>query len=139
MMATLMRKLLMGTVAAMLVAAGGMAQAQQVTRMKIQTAVPTASIYFDLMKRFGERVDKMSNGRIKMEILPDGAVVNAFEILDAVDKGVVDGGFAWTHYWSGKNSAAALVSNPAAGAGTGMDQISHMAWVSQGGGGASLL
>ena len=136
MMATLMRKLMMGAVAAMLVTAGGLAQAQQVTRMKIQTAVPTASIYYDLMKRFGDRVDKMSNGRLKMEILPDGAVVNAFEILDAVDKGVVDGGFAWTHYWSGKNSAAALFSNPAAGAGTGMDQLSHMAWLSQGGGNA---
>jgi len=136
MMATLIRKLMIGAVAAVLVTAGGLAQAQQVTRMKIQTAVPTASIYFDLMKRFGDRVDKMSNGRIKMDILPDGAVVNAFEILDAVDKGVVDGGFAWTHYWSGKNSAAALFSNPAAGAGTGMDQMSHMAWVSQGGGNA---
>ena len=115
---------------------GNIAHAQQVTRMKIQTGVPTASIYFDLMKRFGDRVDKMSNGRVKMEILPDGAVVNAFEILDAVDKGVVDGGFAWTHYWSGKNSAAALFSNPAAGGGTGMDQLSHMAWLSQGGGNA---
>jgi TRAP-type mannitol/chloroaromatic compound transport system substrate-binding protein len=88
------------------------------------------------MKKFGERVDRMSNGRIKMEILPDGAVVNAFEILDAVDKGVVDAGFAWTHYWSGKNSAAALFSNPAAGAGTGMDQMSHMAWLMQGNGNA---
>lgn len=114
----------------------GSAQAQQTVRMKVQTAVPTASIYFDLMKRFGERVDRMSNGRIKMEILPDGAVVGAFEILDAVDKGVVDAGFAWTHYWSGKNTAAALFSNPAAGAGTGMDQLSHMAWLSQGGGNA---
>ena len=108
----------------------------QTTRLKIQTAVPTASIYFDLMKRFADRVDKMSNGRLKMEVLPDGAVVNAFEILDAVDKGVVDGGFAWTHYWSGKNTAAALFSNPAAGGGTGMDQMSHMAWLMQGGGNA---
>jgi TRAP-type mannitol/chloroaromatic compound transport system substrate-binding protein len=116
--------------------AGLTAQAQSVTRLKIQTAVPTASIYFDLMKRFADRVDKMSGGRIKMDMLPDGAVVNAFEILDAVDKGVVDGGFAWTHYWSGKNSAAALFSNPAAGAGTGMDQMSHMAWLMQGGGNA---
>lgn len=88
------------------------------------------------MKRFGDRVDKMSGGRIKMDMLPDGAVVNAFEILDAVDKGVVDGGFAWTHYWSGKNSAAALFSNPTAGAGTGMDQMSHMAWLMHGGGNA---
>ncbi len=120
--------------AMVLAAASTFAHAQQVTKLKIQTAVPTASIYFDLMKRFGDRVDKMSNGRVKMEILPDGAVVGAFEILDAVDKGVVDGGFAWTHYWSGKNTAAALFSNPAAGGGTGMDQLSHVAWLYQGGG-----
>ena len=130
------RRIVLGVATAALAAAGTIAQAQQVTRMKIQTAVPTASIYFELMKRFGERVDKMSGGRVKMEILPDGAVVNAFEILDAVDKGVVDGGYAWTHYWSGKNTAAALFSNPAAGAGTGMDQMSHMAWLAQGGGNA---
>ena len=105
-------------------------------RIKIQTAVPTASIYFELMKNFGDRVDKMSNGRIKVEVLPDGAVVGAFGILDAVDKGVVDGGFAWTHYWSGKNSAAALFSNPAAGVGVGMDQVSHMSWLKNGGGDA---
>jgi TRAP-type mannitol/chloroaromatic compound transport system substrate-binding protein len=128
------RRVVLGAAAFALGMASTVAQAQQVTRLKIQTAVPTASIYFDLMKRFADRVDKMSGGRVKMEILPDGAVVNAFEILDAVDKGVVDGGFAWTHYWSGKNTAAALFSNPAAGAGTGMDQMSHMAWLMHGGG-----
>jgi TRAP-type mannitol/chloroaromatic compound transport system substrate-binding protein len=103
-------------------------------KMKIQTGVPSASIYFELMKNFGDRVDKMSNGRLKVEVLPDGAVVGAFGILDAVDKGVVDGGFAWTHYWSGKNSAAALFSNPASGSGVGLDQVSHMAWLKNGGG-----
>src|SRR5439155_16676470 len=41
--------------------------------------------------------------RLKIEVLPDGAVVGAFEILDAVDKGLVESGFAWTHYWSGKS------------------------------------
>lgn len=133
-MSKLTRRTALGAAGAALAGAGTLARAQQTVRMKIQTAVPTSSIYFDLMKRFGERVDKMSAGRIKMEMLPDGAVVNAFEILDAVDKGVVDGGFAWTHYWSGKNSAAALFANPAAGAGTGMDQMSLMAWFSHGGG-----
>jgi TRAP-type mannitol/chloroaromatic compound transport system substrate-binding protein len=111
------------------------ALAQGVTRLKIQTAVPSSSIYFDLMKRFADRVDKhVGNGKLKIEMLPDGAVVAAFEIVDAVDKGVVDGGYAWTHYWSGKNTAAGLFSNPAAGAGTGMDQLSHVAWLFQGGG-----
>ena len=108
--------------------------AQNPAKWRIQTAVPSASIYFELLKKFGDRVDKMSGGRIKMEMLPDGAIVPAFEILDAVDKGIVEGGYAWTHYWSGKHPAAGLFSNPMAGAGVGLDQMSHIAWIFEGGG-----
>jgi TRAP-type mannitol/chloroaromatic compound transport system substrate-binding protein len=100
-MTRLTRRSALGAGAAALVAAPTVARAQSTTRLKVQTAVPSSSIYFELMKHFGERIDKMSNGRLKLEILPDGAVVNAFEILDAVDKGVIDCGYAWTHYWSG--------------------------------------
>lgn len=107
-------------------------------KIRMQTAVPSASIYFELLKKYGERVDKMSNGRVKIEVLPDGAVVPAFEILDAVDKGVVEAGYAWTHYWSGKHPAAGLFSNPMAGAGVGLDQLSHVAWLTEGGGYALL-
>jgi TRAP-type mannitol/chloroaromatic compound transport system substrate-binding protein len=130
------RSLLKGAAAgtAATVLSSGAALAQTSTRIRIQTAVPSASIYFELLKRMGDRVDKMSAGRVKMEMLPDGAVVAAFEILDAVDKGVVDGGYAWTHYWSGKNAAAGLFSNPMAGAGVGLDQLSHVAWIFEGGG-----
>ncbi len=109
-----------------------LAHAQQKIRM--QTAVPSASIYFELLKRYADRVDKMSNGRLKIEVLPDGAIVPAFEILDAVDKGIVESGYAWTHYWSGKSPAAGLFSNPMAGAGVGLDQLSHVAWLLEGGG-----
>ena len=108
------------------------ALAQQKVRM--QAAVPAASIYFELLQRYAERVDKMSGGRLKIEILPDGAIVSAFEILDAVDKGIVEAGYAWTHYWSGKHPSAGLFSNPMAGAGVGLDQLSHVAWLFQGGG-----
>jgi TRAP-type mannitol/chloroaromatic compound transport system substrate-binding protein len=114
-----------------LLAAPALAQSQ---RIRMQTAVPSASIYFELLKKYGERVDRMSNGRVKIEVLPDGAVVPAFEILDAVDKGVVEAGYAWTHYWSGKHPAAGLFSNPMAGAGVGLDQLSHVAWLFEGGG-----
>jgi hypothetical protein len=58
----------------------------------------------------------------------------AFEILDAVDKGIVEGGYAWTHYWSARTPAAGLFSNPMAGAGVGLDQLSHVAWLFEGGG-----
>jgi TRAP-type mannitol/chloroaromatic compound transport system substrate-binding protein len=123
---------LAAVLAATLVLSAG-AHAQQY-KARIQTAVPAASIYFELLKRWADRVEKMSGGRLKMEILPDGAIVPAFEILDAVDKGVVEGGYAWTHYWSGKHPAAGIFSNPMAGAGVGLDQISHVAWLMEGGG-----
>jgi TRAP-type mannitol/chloroaromatic compound transport system substrate-binding protein len=125
----------LSAVAAFLLAAiPAHAQQPQAYKMRIQAAVPAASIYFELLKKFGDRVDRMTAGRLKIEVLPDGAVVPAFEILDAVDKGVVEGGYAWTHYWSGKNPAAGLFSNPMAGAGVGLDQLSHVAWLFEGGG-----
>src|SRR5690349_2183600 len=118
--------------AAMAIGLAASASAQQ--KIRLQSAVPSASIYFELLKRYADRVDKMSGGKLKIEVLPDGAIVPAFEILDAVDKGIVEGGYAWTHYWSGKNVAAGLFSNPMAGAGVGLDQLSHVAWIFQGGG-----
>ncbi len=121
-------------VAALLFASTVHAQQPQAFKMRIQAAVPAASIYFELLKKFGDRVDRMTAGRLKIEVLPDGAIVPAFEILDAVDKGVVEGGYAWTHYWSGKHPAAGLFSNPMAGAGVGLDQLSHVAWLFEGGG-----
>ncbi len=122
-------------IAAILLCGNAVAQtAAAPVKMRIQTAVPSASIYFELLKRMGDRIDRMSAGRLKMEFLPDGAVVPAFEILDAVDKGIVEGGYAWTHYWSGKNPTAGLFSNPMAGAGVGLDQLSHVAWIYEGGG-----
>ena len=117
-----------------LVFMGHAAQAVAQQKARMQTAVPSASIYFELLKRYADRVDKMSNGRIKIEVLPDGAIVPAFEILDAVDKGIVEGGYAWTHYWSGKHPAAGIFSNPMAGSGAGLDQLSHVAWLMEGGG-----
>ena len=121
-------------VAALLLASTVHAQQPQAFKMRIQAAVPAASIYFELLKKFGDRIDRMTAGRLKIEVLPDGAIVPAFEILDAVDKGVVEGGYAWTHYWSGKHPAAGLFSNPMAGAGVGIDQLSHVAWLFEGGG-----
>jgi len=127
------RQILAFGLAMLALAASSMAVLAQ-QKVRLQAAVPSASVYFELLKRYADRVDKMSNGRLKIEVLPDGAIVPAFEILDAVDKGIVEGGYAWTHYWSGKNPAAGLFSNPMAGAGAGLDQLSHVAWLLEGGG-----
>ncbi|MEM4188851.1 MAG: TRAP transporter substrate-binding protein [Candidatus Hadarchaeum sp.] len=102
--------------------------------LKLQTAVPSASIYFQLIERMGKRIEAMSGGRLKVEVLPDGAVVGAFQILDAVHQGVVNGGQAWTHYWSGKHPAGLLFSAPVAGLGYGLDQLGVVSWIYDGGG-----
>jgi TRAP-type mannitol/chloroaromatic compound transport system substrate-binding protein len=116
-----------------MLAASTVAHAQQ-HRVRMQAGVPAASMFYELTKRFGDRVERMSNGRVKFEIVPDGAILPVYELLDGVDKGIVDAGYSWTHFWSGKHPAAGLFSNPMAGAGVGLDQMSHMAWFYEGGG-----
>lgn len=110
------------------------AWSQQSFRMRLQTAVPAAADEFKMLQKLSQRVDAMTAGRLKMEVLPDGAVVGAFEILDAVDKGLVESGFAWTHYWSGKHPAAMLFGSPSGGSGVGMDQLAWVSWYLDGGG-----
>jgi TRAP-type mannitol/chloroaromatic compound transport system substrate-binding protein len=120
--------------AAALLAAPSEAWSQQSFRMRLQTAVPAAADEFKMLQKLSQRVDAMTAGRLKMEVLPDGAVVGAFEILDAVDKGLVESGFAWTHYWSGKHPAAMLFGSPSGGSGVGMDQLAWVSWYLDGGG-----
>ena len=101
-------------------------------QIKMQTAVPSSSLYFQLLERFAKQIETMSGGRLKAEILPAGAVVGPFEILDAVNSNVINAGYAWGNYWSGKNSAFVLFAN--APASTGLDQASLVAWYYRGGG-----
>lgn len=110
------------------------AVAQENFHLKMQTAVPATGPHATLLKRFAEDIQRMSGGRLEVEILPAGAIVPPHQILDAVDAGLVDMGFAWTHYWTGKAPAAGLFSAPMSGAGTGLDQLGHIAWMMQGGG-----
>lgn len=108
------------------------AASPQTYSFSVQTAVPSASLYYKQLERFANQIDVMSQGRLKAEILPAGAVVGPFQILDAVSNNVVKAGYCWANYWSGKNSAFVLFSN--APASTGLDQSSLMAWYYRGGG-----
>ncbi len=111
----------------------GTATSTEVFEFQVQTGVPATSVYHALIVKWGERIDTMSNGRLKADVVPSGGVVGALEILDAVSDETVPVGFAWSNYWNGKNKAAALFSNPPAGS-TGMDQATSLAWMYDGGG-----
>jgi TRAP-type mannitol/chloroaromatic compound transport system substrate-binding protein len=73
----------------------------------------------------------MTGGRLKIEVLPAGAVVKAFDLLDAVSKGTLDGGHGVVAYWYGKNTALALWGS---GPSFGMDPNMLLAWHYYGGG-----
>ena len=114
------------------VLASGMAQAKTVIR--IQTAVTSKADETVMLNDFGANVSALTDGEVEIELLPAGAVVGVKEIIEAVDKGLVDGGFAWTHYWSGYHPAAMLFGSPVAGAGVGIDNIAFISWYMYGGG-----
>lgn len=115
-----------------LVLAGAMpAFAQRSFKLKIQASWPAGQTLYDNLKMFADRVDKLSGGRLKVEPLPDGAVVGAFEVLDATSRGVVDGGHTAPAYWIGRSRAAIPLSH---GPLFGMDYIDMFGWYHHGGG-----
>ena len=119
-------------VAAAAVAWTGTAEAQTKT-LKMQSTWPASLTLQDNFKFFGERVEKLTGGTLKIETLAAGQIVPPFEILDATSKKVIDGGHGISYYWVGKNKAATLFSNTPAGI-VGMDQMDFLGWIYEAGG-----
>jgi TRAP-type mannitol/chloroaromatic compound transport system substrate-binding protein len=107
------------------------AQAQDTVTLRFQSTWPTKDIFHEFAVDFGKKVNEMSGGRLKIEVLPAGAVVKAFDLLDAVSKGTLDGGHGVVAYWYGKNTAIALWGS---GPAFGMDPNMLLAWHYHGGG-----
>ena len=103
----------------------------QTTTLKMQGSWPAKHVFSDMARQYVERAEKMSGGRLKIDYLPAGAVVKAFQVQDACNKGVLDGAHTVTAYWYGKNKAASLFgTGPVFGANA--SQI--LAWIHYGGG-----
>ena len=130
-----MRSTMLKTIGASLVLAVlGTVNAQAATTIKIQSVIGDAADEIVMVKDFAKNVSDLTGGEVIIEVLPANSVVGNADILDAVDKGLLDGGFAWTHYWSGKHPAAMLFGSPVAGAGVGIDNIAFISWFQFGGG-----
>jgi len=121
------------------IAAGGAAvigfpnivKSQGVTSMRWQSTWPTKDIFHEFAQDFAKKVNDMTGGELKIEVLPAGAVVPAFGVLDAVSKGTLDGAHGVLSYHYGKSNALALWgSSPA----YGMDANMILAWHKYGGG-----
>ncbi len=116
-------------------AAPMMAVAQTPITFRWQSTWPAKDIFHEYALDFAKKVNDMSSGRLKIDVLPSGAVVKAFDLIDAVAKGTLDGGHGVLAYWYGKNSAMALWGS---GPAFGMDPNMVLAWHEYGGGKALL-
>src|SRR5215813_9762809 len=133
--ATRRKFLTSAAVAGAAVAAPNVVSAQGPIAMRFQSTWPSKDIFHEYATDFGKRVNDMTGGDLKIEVLPAGAVVPAFGLLDAVSKGVLDGGHGVLVYHYGKNTALALWGS---GPGYGMDANMLLAWHKYGGGKALL-
>jgi len=113
----------------MLAAPAVLAQAPIV--MKMQTSWPASDIWMDFAREYITRVEQMSGERIKIDLLPAGAVVAAFQVMDAVNDGVIDAAHTVPVYWYGKSKAASFFGT---GPVYGGSATTMLAWFYQGGG-----
>ncbi|WP_156863465.1 TRAP transporter substrate-binding protein [Casimicrobium huifangae] len=109
--------------------------AQSPITFRWQSTWPAKDIFHEYALDYAKKVNDMSGGRLKIDVLPSGAVVKAFDLIDAVSKGTLDGGHGVLAYWYGKNSAMALWGS---GPAFGMDANMVLAWHEYGGGRALL-
>jgi TRAP-type mannitol/chloroaromatic compound transport system substrate-binding protein len=129
------RSLLKGAAVAAGALSAPMVATAQTTSLRFQSTWPAKDIFHEYAQDFAKKVNDMSGGRLKIEVLPAGAVVPAFQLLEAVGKGTLDGGHGVVAYHYGKNSALALWGS---GPAFGMDPNMVLAWHNYGGGKALL-
>jgi len=129
------RHLLKGAAVAAGAMAAPMVSMAQTTALRFQSTWPAKDIFHEYAQDFAKKVNDMAGSRLKIEVLPSGSVVPAFQLLDAVAKGTLDGGHGVVAYWYGKNSALALWGS---GPGYGMDANMVLAWHNYGGGKALM-
>ncbi len=103
----------------------------QTKTLKMQSSWGATSPFQDMAKQYVDRVEAMSGGRLKIDLLPSGAVVKAFQVQDACHKGVLDAAHTVTAYWYSKNKAASLFGT---GPVFGCNAPQILAWIHFGGG-----
>ena len=111
------------------------AKSQSVTNFRFQSTWPAKDIFHEYANDFAKKVNDMTGGELRIEVLPAGSVVPAFGLLDAVSKGTLDGGHGVVVYHYGKNPSLALWGS---GPSFGMDANMLLSWHKYGGGAALL-
>lgn len=107
------RRKFLASATAVAVGAGAVAmpnvvRAQSAITLKVQSTWPNKDIFHEFAKDFVDRVNAMGTGKVQIQLLEANAIVPAFQVLDAVNSGILDGGHGVSAYWYGKNKAFSL-------------------------------
>ena len=63
----------------------------KVLRWRMTTSWPAGiPLYTDMAELYAQYVEKLSEGQIKIQVLPGGAIAPALEVTDTVAKGIAD-------------------------------------------------
>ena len=119
-----------GATGAAAIAMPQVSRAQTVT-WKYQSTWPTKDIFHEFAVDYARKVNEMTGGRFRLDVLAAGAVVPAFQMSDAVHAGVLDAGHGVCAYWYGKHKAYSLFGTPPS---WGWDAQSMLGWFYAGGG-----
>ncbi len=128
------RKFLKGSAVAATGAAAATVAAPHVAKAAVTLKVQAAwggGIFLEMAQDYVNRVNKMSGGAMKIDLLGVGAVVKTAEMQTAVHKGVLDGAHLVTAYWYSKSPVASLFGT---GPCFGWSANELMGWIAYGGG-----
>jgi len=112
-------------------AAPNVARAQSPIVLKVQSTWPNKDIFHEFAKDFAARVNALGEGKVQIQLLEAGAIVPAFQVLDAVHSGILDGGHGVAAYWYGKNKAFSLFGTAPP---FGWTANQYLGWMNYGGG-----
>jgi TRAP-type mannitol/chloroaromatic compound transport system substrate-binding protein len=107
------------------------AQQTQTITLKMQSGIPPKDIFHEQFVNLAKKVDELSAGRVKIDVLPVGALTGPFQIIEAVHTGALDGGGAVPAYWFSKQVAFSLFGT---GPSFGLDAEGFLGWIHYGGG-----
>ena len=131
-----MRAALGTALAVAVLIASAPAQVDAAEIWRVQTSMAAGESYFvNAQKYWLPKLEEMTGGELKIELMPVGSVVPYNETMDAIGMGVLQGDFTSTVYFAGRSKAFSVLGDLIAGYDTA-EQINMFCYL---GGGRELL
>lgn len=112
------------------IAMPNVSRAETVT-LRFQSTWPARDIFHEFAGDYAATVNSLAGGRLRLDILPSGAVVGPLQLQEAVLSGALDGGHGVTAYWYNRHPAFSLFGTPPA---LGWKANHMLGWIKYGGG-----